>query len=559
MRRNIQTLLLVVACSGLQVAAAQDLSPRFDRRGGSGTAADPLGLGGLWRVKGRDRRAGDFQGLVRFTAIPGTTEYTYERTLQGVTQPLGSIATSERGQAFLTGAHVYTKQEAGPRSPGMVSAFGGGQPLFRAPIRHAFYRLRGRQAPGFFVLPKSGQTGPERLTRVGGAGSDHVDLLVDGKEFFPLLRAELEGAQRSIEMQTFIYTGDSTGRQVGKLLIDRARAGVKVRLLVDRTGDQIGDKLKDDLRAAGVELIVQHGYGEGVKESFKGIWEGIKGLFSRKKKEAKEKRGIFNHDHRKITVVDDRVAFVGGMNIAHEYEAVWHDIHAKVQGPAVATLQEAFFDRWRAAGGEGEAPQANPELELTAPSLAVAQQAFTGGDMDVDVVLSLPGVSTDIKRRYLLEINKARRSIHIEMAYFLDDDVINALKRQAGRGIDSIVILPPDELHDVKIVRDAFTWVQNDVVRSGVQLYKYRDRMVHSKIASFDVERGTVGSSNLDNMAMTKLAEVNLFVNEPSFAKELEERIIEPDLPQSDRVEIEKLSWWQKIKGGTLHFLRSFL
>ena len=374
-------------------------------------------------------------------------------------------------------------------------------------------------------------------------------LLVDGREMFTTLRAALEGAKRSIVLQTFIYTDDSTGRAVARILMDRARAGVVVRVLVDNVGNHMG-KLEKELKSAGVEVVIQHGWGEGFKESIldfgRGIFDGIKRLFGKKPK-PRERRGVLNHDHRKITVVDGRIGFTGGMNIAREYEHDWHDVHASVAGSAVEQLEEMFYDRWKKAGGPGARVAPADDVDAWP------------GTMAVDVVGTVPGLGHQIKDRYLAEIDGARDRVLLENAYFLDDDIIDAMQRSAQRGVRNVLILPPDEGHDVPVVRDAFAWVQNDVIRSGVEVYKYRGRMVHSKVAAFDGRVATVGSSNLDAMALGKLAEINLFVVDQGFTRTLEERVFARDIPMSDRAVEKKLSWWEKVKGGVLHFFRGVL
>jgi cardiolipin synthase A/B len=419
-------------------------------------------------------------------------------------------------------------------------------------IRRVIFGLarEGGGLEGQFRFSSGARAGQERLDRAGpDAPNNDVTLLVDGAEMFPALRDALGSARRSICLQTFIYTDDSTGRSVARLLCQKAREGVKVRLMIDNVGDKLGRELERELKDAGVEVIIQHGWGEGIKESIvgaaRGLWNGLRGLFGGKTK-PREGRGLLNHDHRKITVVDGVTGFCGGMNIAREYEHDWHDIHAVVRGSAVAKLEEMFFERWRAAGGEGQPlpPEASPSWP---------------GTMAVDVVGALPGLSTAIKDRYLAEIAACRDRALLENAYFLDDDIIHALQAAARRSVRTVVILPGDAKHDVPAVRDAFAWVQNDVVRSGVEVYKYRDRMVHSKVASFDGRLATVGSSNLDNMALTKLAEVNLFVLDRGFARTMEERIFSRDIPNSDRQQETRLSWWEKVKGATLNFVRGIL
>jgi cardiolipin synthase A/B len=511
--------------------------------------ADPLD--GLWRLEG-ESEGERYAEPMRFEALPGG-HYRYER---GADQ-----GAKETGEARLVGQRLITRETPPQDLSGLLVGFGEDLDSSFAPLRRAIYRLDRRperQAPtegdGWYYYPRSTQRGRERLSRFERtANNNAVTLLVDGEEFFSELRSALQAATHTIELQTFIFTDDSTGRSVARLLMEKARAGVEVRMLTDGIDSSLSRSLKDDLREAGVELIVSHGWGAGfvgsVKNVGQGFWGAIRSLFGGKPK-PREKRGIFNHDHRKITVVDSEFAFIGGMNIAREYEDEWHDVHSKVEGGAVLELQALFYDRWKAAGGEADIPTHDPRLDAL---------TYAPGRLDVDVVTTLPGLKTDIKKRYLKEINSSQDRILIECAYFLDDTIIGALKQKVEQGTKAVVIVPNDPKHDVKLVRDGFSWVQNDVVRSGIELYKYRGPMVHSKVAVFDGRVCTVGSANLDNLALTKLAEANLFVNDAEFTGIMERRVFDADIPASDRVRVEKTSWWQKVKGGVLHFFRSWL
>lgn len=512
---------------------------------------DPLA--GLWRLEGETNGA-RYAEPMRFEALPGG-HYRYERGAG-----LGG-ATKETGEARLVGQRLITRETPSKDLDGLLLNFGEDVEASFNPLRRAIYRLDRRptrQAPteaaGWYYYPRSTQRGLERLSRLERtANNNAVTLLVNGDEFFPELRQALQDAERSIELQTFIFTDDSTGRSVARLLMDKARAGVEVRMLTDGIDSSLSRSLKADLREAGVELIVSHGWGAGIVGSIKnagtGFWGAIRGLFGNKPK-PRERRGLFNHDHRKITVVDSQFAFIGGMNIAREYEDEWHDVSSKVEGDAVLELQALFYDRWKAAGGVAEIPAHDPLLDAL---------TYAPGRLDVDVVTTLPGLKTDIKKRYLNEINGAQNRVLIECAYFLDDTIIGALKRKVEHGVKTVVIIPNDPKHDVKLVRDGFSWVQNDVVRSGIELYKYRGPMVHSKVAAFDGKVCTVGSANLDKLALEKLAEANIFVNDEEFTKTMERRVFDTDIPASDRVRVEKRSWWKKVKGGVLHFFRSWL
>lgn len=500
-----------------------------------------------WRVVGRDG-AGEFTGVITFQRR-GPRYFGYERRVRG---PDGREEV-ERGEAAIHEGRLYLQAAAPDPAAGLRRALSGvGAEGDAAQGRRAVFRpagADGRRFEGRFEVPGTSRAGVERLDPIAAPGADNqVTLLVDGPEMFPALRAAIEGAQRTICLQTYIFTDDSTGRWVTRLLVERARAGVKVRVLVDAFGNRMGG-LPKELRAGGVELILQHTMGQGLKHSVadigRGLVDGVRRLFGGQPK-PRERRGVLNHDHRKIIVVDSRLGFCGGMNIGREYEFEWHDVHATVEGSAVARLEALFFDRWRAAGGAGE-----PGEPVDAP--------VAPGTMSVDVVEALPGITTAIKDRYLAEIRGARDRVLVECAYFLDDAIIAAMSDAARRRVRTVLILPADEGHDVPIVRDAFNWVQNDVVRAGVEVYKYRGRMVHSKVASFDGRVATVGSSNLDNLALVKLAEANLFVNDVGFTRTLDTRVFAPDIARSARQQERKLSWWEKVKAGTLHFFRGVL
>lgn len=401
--------------------------------------------------------------------------------------------------------------------------------------------------------PRRERLEPWRAREDGNA----IELLIDG-EAFRSMRPAIDAAQHLIEVQTFQWGDDATGRGIAEQLMAKARAGVKVRCLIDASSKTVNDLIKrkdvsagldDELRAAGVEVIFQHGYGQTFVESMKnvgrGLWDGVKRLFGGRPP-ACEKRGIFNHDHRKLLLVDGRVGYAGGMNIAKEYEHDWHDVQAKVVGPAAHELHRLFVDRWRAAGGKA--------TELPAPRWEAPP-----GDVRVEVLATIPGKDRCILDRYLKEIEAAKRTTLIEVAYFLDDRIIDALGRSARRGVRTVVIIPSDEVNDVYLVKEAFAWVKNDVVRSGVELYMYKERLNHSKVAAWDGQRCTVGSSNLDRLALDEISECNLWVPDARFTRTLEQRVFAVDLPKSERVQVEPMAFKRKLVSGPLHFFRRFL
>jgi cardiolipin synthase A/B len=409
---------------------------------------------------------------------------------------------------------------------------------------------------------ESGRVSHERLERWRpDQDGNAVELLVDG-EAFVAMRAAIEGAREELEVQTFQWADDETGRGIAERLMAKARAGVRVRCLVDASSKTVNDLIKkkditagldDEMRAAGIEVIHQHGYAAGLGRSItgmgRGLWDGVRRLFGGQPA-ARERRALWNHDHRKLLVADRRVAFCGGMNIASEYEHEWHDVTARVEGPGAHAIHTLFVDRWNAACGKRDRRATVGE----APTFRRAP-----GDLRVQALGTIPGVDASIRDLYLREIAGARERVLIEVAYFLDDRILDALAAAERRGVRTVVVIPSDAKNDVYLVKEAFAWVHNEVVRSGVELYFYQPRLVHSKLAVFDGQRTTIGSSNLDEVALDAISEANIFVPDARFARLVERRIFEVDLPQCERAVERPLPWKRKVTAGSLHFFRSFL
>jgi len=563
------------------VAAWAFAPPAVQAEDGAPTTTAGADVEGLWRLEGRRLGAATWReqtltgGRVRLWREGGALRY--ERAVRDATEAEVAAAV-ERGTATLTDGGLVLRPAEGPARLGLTKRLDGRGPLPSLPDGPAATTYR-RAGPDAFVGRRTvgERRTRERLTRWDPARDGNAArLLVDG-EAFASMEAAIRSAERTIDVQTFQWADDPTGRRVADLLMAKAREGVRVRCLVDGASaftnrmvslhmedpkvDVTGavyrkgwgkkarrPALIDALRAAGVEVEIAHTNLQGVGGSFanvgRGILDGFRRLFGGRP-EPRERRGFFNHDHRKILIVDERVGFCGGMNIAAEYEHDWHDIQARVEGPAAYGLHELFVDRWAAAGHEAE-------LEpRPAPGPA--------GDVRVDVLGSVPGIDASIRDWYLEEIRSAEQRILIEVAYFLDDRVIAALQEAAGRGVRTVVIVPSDEVNDVYLVKESFAWVHNAVVRSGIELYFYQPRLSHSKVAAFDGVRSTVGSSNLDELALDKVAEANLVFHDERFTRELERRVIVHDLALSERAQVRELGFWRKLRSGFLRMFRGVL
>lgn len=501
----------------------------------SGALAQPR-VEGSWRLECLDANGQPSGGAVLIEA-DGAGGFRYERRTRVL---LADPVTVERGTARLDQGRLVTEASA----PGMGGAVAGG-----AATLAGRYELRGDAWTG----RRDGASADERLVAVAERPTNELELLVDG-EGFTALRDDLRSAASSIDVQVFQWADDSTGRPIGEIMMDRARAGARVRCLLDCRSRLINSHLKvedatkrltGELEAAGVTVIVQHRLGEHMKNSLAGAgrWFGDALLRVRgRRPPPREKRGLGVHDHRKVFVVDRRVAYLGGQNFSADYELRWHDVQARFEGPAVRAAEAMFQDRWSAAGGQS--------------ALAVLPADPGTGDVPIEVVGSIPGLGDPIKERLLAEMRAARHEVLAELAFLLDDDAIDAFMATARRGVRTVLVIPAEEEQPDAVVRDAFLWVQNEVVRSGVELYRLRGRLLHAKVLVFDGRLAAVGSHNLRGSG---LAESELFVPDARFARELRSRLWEVDLPGSERMVVRNLTWKEKLRSLWAKFLDAII
>lgn len=500
---------------------------------------------GAWRLESTDDQGRPTGGVVRIDG-PGPV-FRYERRTR---DDLDDPVVVERGTARVQGGQLVTEAAA---SPGLAGALAPGAAVAGWRGRYALPAATDPGAVADGERSLGARVVRERLVRVKDevAGND-LRLLVDG-EAFQVVRQELGAAAASIDLQVFQWTDDATGRSISDLLAARAGAGVDVRCLVDarsktitrllhgKSARDFTDGLDDELRRAGVEVVVQHHTREKVRGSLENLRRALGRAFGGPRT-PRESRGWKAHDHRKLTVIDGRVAFTGGQNIAEDYEHRWHDVQARLEGPAVAALAALFQDRWQAAGGRAPAP--------ARPASAWA------GDVPVEVVGAIPGLPDEIWARMKRGLREARREVLIEMAFVADDEAVGALQEAARRGVRVVVVMPDDAAQVDPVTREAFRWVQNDVLRSGVELYQLRGRMVHAKVAVFDDALATLGSHNLTG---SELAEVNLFVPDARFVRVMRQRLWEVDLPRCTRVQVERLGWLDKAKALGARALRALI
>ncbi len=334
-----------------------------------------------------------------------------------------------------------------------------------------------------------------------------VDTLLNGDQIFPAMLAAIRSAKKTICFETYIYWKGRIGKEFADALAERARAGVKVHVLVDWFGSEKMDEAAiNEMGRAGVEILRFH----------KPDWYSLRHL---------------NHrTHRKILVVDGRVGFTGGVGIADEWSGNaqdpdhWRDTHFRIEGPAAAHLMGAFTDNWTQASGKVlHGDDYFPKLEPAGESRA---QMFKS---------SIEGGAESMQLMYMLSIAAATRSIDLSMAYFIPDDMaMDHLVAAIKRGV-RVRILMPGEHTDTKLVRDASRAHWGRILEAGGQIYEDQPTMFHCKGLVVDGQWVSVGSTNFDSRSFRLNDEANLNVYDRDFAARQEEQF-ERDLARSRRI-----------------------
>jgi cardiolipin synthase len=352
---------------------------------------------------------------------------------------------------------------------------------------------------------------------------NRVTPLRAGREAFPAMLAAIRAAQSHVHLEIYILRGDRIGQEFKEALTERAKSGVQVRLIYDSLGSfGLSAAYLAELHQAGVETLEFHPVAP---------WRARWGLNKR--------------DHQKILVVDDQTAFTGGINIGDEYVPIeeggggWHDVHVRVGGPAVFDLARLFRTMWIKNGGaifpESTMPRAEPAL---LEHLALVQ------------VISNARLRTrfHMRRAYLHAIRRAERRICIMNAYFIPDRVLRRqFARAAQRGVDVRVIVPATS--DITAVYYATRHLYSGLMRRGVRIYEWPERMMHAKTGAIDGVWSTIGSYNLDRRSLLHNLEVGLIIIDRSVGQALETQF-DDDLKGCREVilaEWEQRSAWHRI------------
>jgi cardiolipin synthase len=339
-------------------------------------------------------------------------------------------------------------------------------------------------------------------------GGNRIDVLLNGDQIFPAKLAAIHSARLTIDYAEYFYADGGPAREIAGALAERCRAGVSAHILLDGFGTlSMPRAYVRQLKDAGCHVATFRPLGR---------WVSV---------------GRHNkRNHRRILVVDGRVAITGGSGVSEKWtgngriDGHWRDTDVRIEGPAVHNVQSAFLANWREATGE-----------LLGGDGYFADGRRAVGDARAQIIKSSPaGGSYDMYTMHLLAIAAARRSVYLTNPYFLPDDRMeDALLDAAARGV-RVVALTPGRI-DHNIVRAASRRGFGRLLQGGIEIHEYQAALLHAKTLVIDGVWATVGSTNFDNRSFALNDELNVVLYDRSVVERLA-TAFEADLAHARRV-----------------------
>lgn len=360
-----------------------------------------------------------------------------------------------------------------------------------------------------FFLPKFLRS-IKKLGISGFYGGNKVILITDGDVFFDELIKAIDSARLSINLETYIFNSDDIGWKLAKKLAAKAKKGIEVNVIYDAIGCiNTSPLLFEYMKKMGVELIEYHPIVP---------WRKYFNLYIR--------------DHRKLLVVDGKIAFIGGMNIGNEYAGKkyrgknWRDTHIKIEGPVVKDIEYFFLENWHRHGGAlVDISKYFPVIKPIGDTIVMALSSHSRRRIK------------PIYQTYLAAIANARNYIYITNAYFIPDmRIVKSLIHAAKKGVDVRILLPA--ISDIPFVQHASRYLYKRFLKNNVRIYEYKHAVLHAKTAVIDDIWATVGSSNLDRRSFTANLEVNAIVLDQSFGKKMRKQFLK-DIRNSEEIHLE--------------------
>jgi cardiolipin synthase len=336
-----------------------------------------------------------------------------------------------------------------------------------------------------------------------------IEFLVDGEEYFNRFESAIISARESIDVRTYIFDNDDYAVSVADLLKERSKEDVRVRVMFDSLGSiqatQVDPESTPNSHRAplSMPLYIENGSRASVRTTTNPWTTG---------------------DHTKTTIIDKKIAYVGGMNIGREYRYDWHDLMMEVRGPVVDQLQYETDKAWARAGLLGD---------LANFFAFIQGKKNNAEDRGYPIrVLQTKNFDSDIYKAQIAAIRNAQSYILIENAYFSDDRILYELAKARRRGVDVRVILPQEGNHDP--LNRSNQVAINQMLEHGIRVYRISG-MSHIKAAIFD-GWACVGSANFDKLSLKVNKELNLATSDPDTVAQLLDRVFIPDLLASEEI-----------------------
>lgn len=338
--------------------------------------------------------------------------------------------------------------------------------------------------------------------------NNQLEIISDTQDFFAMLFNEINNAKHHIHIQEFIINDDNISNRLQTLLISKSKQGVKVRIIMDGLASNLSNKSLNNLRNADIEVCVSNSF---IKSTITG--------------------NLNNRDHRKIFIIDGKVAFTGGVNIGDEYlgldskKGYWRDIELKLEGYSVNQLQSIFLANWYIA--------ANKKIY---DKIYYNNNKFNNNCL-VEIINSDPGSqSSSIEQLFIKLFSIAKKNIYITSPYIvLDDKMYGVILSSIARGIDVKIIIPskPDE----KIAFMPTLYYANKLSHAGAKIYTYTKGHMHSKTIVVDDNISYIGTANLNNRSIHLDYENCVVAYNTSIAQALTDIFFE-DLNNSKKLDI---------------------
>ena len=321
--------------------------------------------------------------------------------------------------------------------------------------------------------------------------NNKVDIYTNGTDKFDALRADLRAATQYINMQYYIFENDRIGNEIRNILIEKARQGVKVRIIYDGVGSfNVDKRFFKTMLDAGIEAY------PFMRINFPQFAQRVNW-----------------RNHRKIMVIDGKCGYIGGMNVADRYvdgcswgtRGVWRDTHLRITGPAVKALQHSFALDWNFMNKQVLNDNIATEWDETPDSKAGIQLVTSGPMSDWN----------NIALMMLNAISNAKKCVYLQTPYFLPTEaLLKALQTSALSGVDVRIMIP--QRSDSTMLRLASYSYVSECLRAGIKFHFFTAGMLHSKVLIIDDELSTVGSTNFDFRSFEHNYEGNVFIYDSS-------------------------------------------